>query len=86
MEAEGKQEVVGVFYLSTLSCFIQPFWTSLVNAEKVLVAGCSGKYNVFSGLLLCLALHQAGKHICLASLSFSHNLENVTSHCNQALC
>jgi len=56
----------------------QPFLAELVDAENVLIAGCGGGYDVFSGLPLFMALHRAGKRVWLASLSFTRNLNIVT--------
>jgi hypothetical protein len=46
----------------------QPFWTELEEAQSVLIAGCGGGYDVFSGLPLFFALH---KMVSLPSTSLS---------------
>lgn len=48
-----------------------PAWTRLKAANRVLIAGAGGGFDVFSGLPLALALHEAGKQVHLANLSFS---------------
>lgn len=64
----------------------QPFWDELADAESVLVAGCGGGYDVFSGLPLFLALHRAGKRVHLASLSFTRGLDSVTGRRITDIC
>lgn len=41
-------------------------------ANRVLVAGAGGGFDVYAGLPLALALHGAGKDVHLANLSFTH--------------
>lgn len=43
----------------------------LEAAERVLVAGAGGGFDIFAGLPLALALRNAGKDVTLASYSFS---------------
>jgi hypothetical protein len=49
-----------------------PFFTALEAAERVLLAGAGGGYDVFCGLPLYFGLRNAGKEVHLANLSFSH--------------
>jgi hypothetical protein len=49
-----------------------PFFSELEQAERVLLAGAGGGYDIFSGLPLYFALLEAGKQVFLANLSFSH--------------
>lgn len=51
--------------------FRVPFAARLETAERVLLAGAGGGFDVFAGLPLVLALHRAGKHVELANLSFT---------------
>jgi hypothetical protein len=49
----------------------EPLWRELASARHVLVAGCGGGYDVFSGLPLYFALQDRGYRVSLANLSFS---------------
>ncbi|MFI9272542.1 DUF1152 domain-containing protein [Kitasatospora sp. NPDC052896] len=49
-----------------------PVFTRLRAAERILVAGAGGGFDVYAGLPLALALRAAGKRVHLANLSFSH--------------
>jgi hypothetical protein len=44
----------------------------LASANRILVAGAGGGYDVFCGLPIAHALHAAGKHVALANLSITH--------------
>jgi hypothetical protein len=48
-----------------------PLFTRLKPAQRVLIAGAGGGFDVFAGLPLALALAAAGKRVHLASLSFA---------------
>jgi hypothetical protein len=48
-----------------------PFFDVLDRAERVLLAGAGGGFDIFSGLPLYFALRKAGKQVFLANLSFS---------------
>ena len=48
-----------------------PFLHELAFAQRVLVAGAGGGYDVFCGLPLYFALRDAGKQVWLANLSFT---------------
>ncbi|MGW0804889.1 DUF1152 domain-containing protein [Nonomuraea sp. NPDC002799] len=49
-----------------------PLFARLAGSYRILVAGAGGGSDVYAGLPLALALHEAGKEIHLANLSFSH--------------
>jgi hypothetical protein len=49
-----------------------PFFDTLDKAQKVLVAGAGGGYDILCGLPLYFALQAAGKQVHLANLSFSY--------------
>ncbi|WP_327674192.1 DUF1152 domain-containing protein [Kitasatospora sp. NBC_00458] len=49
-----------------------PLLTRLNTAERILIAGAGGGFDVYGGLPIALALRAAGKEVHLASLSFSH--------------
>jgi hypothetical protein len=49
-----------------------PFFRELESADRVLVAGAGGGFDVFSGLPLYFALQRAGKQAFLANLTFSN--------------
>lgn len=49
-----------------------PFFAHLVPAERVLVAGAGGGFDVYAGLPLALALMKAGKQVFLGNLTFSY--------------
>jgi hypothetical protein len=46
--------------------------TRLASAQRVLIAGAGGGYDVYCGLPLFLALRAQGKEVHLASLSFTY--------------
>ncbi|WP_149824434.1 DUF1152 domain-containing protein [Streptomyces tailanensis] len=46
-------------------------FTRLVDAQRILVAGAGGGFDVYAGLPLALALRSAGKQVHLANLSFA---------------
>jgi hypothetical protein len=48
-----------------------PLFAALGNAERVLVAGAGGGFDVYAGLPLALTLRRLGKQVHLANLSFS---------------
>lgn len=48
-----------------------PFFRELAAAERVLLAGAGGGYDIFCGLPLYHALRDAGKQVFLANLSFT---------------
>lgn len=48
-----------------------PFFGELERAERVLVAGAGGGFDVFCGLPLTFALRGAGREVTLANLSFT---------------
>ncbi len=48
-----------------------PFLRHLAAADRVLIAGAGGGYDVFCGLPLYFALRDAGKQVWLANLSFT---------------
>ena len=49
-----------------------PLQQELTQANTVLLAGCGGGFDVFSGLPLYFALSDAGKTVHLANLTFSN--------------
>ncbi len=48
-----------------------PLITRLLAADRILIAGAGGGFDVYAGLPLALALRAAGKEAHLANLSFS---------------
>jgi hypothetical protein len=48
-----------------------PLFTRLADAERILVAGAGGGFDIYSGLPLALSLLHQGKQVYLANLSFS---------------
>ncbi|MFF3504436.1 DUF1152 domain-containing protein [Streptomyces sp. NPDC003247] len=48
-----------------------PLFTRLADAERILVAGAGGGFDIYSGLPLALSLLHQGKEVHLANLSFS---------------
>lgn len=50
----------------------QPFWRQLLDSKSILIAGAGGGFDVFCGLPLFFALHERGKKVGLASLSFAN--------------
>ncbi|MEU6968429.1 DUF1152 domain-containing protein [Kitasatospora aureofaciens] len=49
-----------------------PLITRLLAAERILVAGAGGGFDVYAGLPIAFALRAAGKEVHLANLSFTH--------------
>ncbi|MEV4973672.1 DUF1152 domain-containing protein [Streptomyces scopuliridis] len=47
-------------------------FTRLRDAQRVLIAGAGGGFDIYAGLPLALALRAAGKDVHLANLSFAH--------------
>ncbi|MFD7641137.1 DUF1152 domain-containing protein [Kitasatospora sp. NPDC059795] len=56
----------------TTSLFQPPLLTHLLAAERILIAGAGGGFDVYAGLPLALALRAAGREVHLANLSFSN--------------
>lgn len=48
-----------------------PLFTRLASAERILVAGAGGGFDIYSGLPLALSLMHQGKEVHLANLSFT---------------
>lgn len=57
-----------------MSMLTAPFITKLEQAERILIAGAGGGFDVFCGLPLYFALQAQGKAVHLANFSFT-NLE-----------
>ncbi|RKE18803.1 DUF1152 domain-containing protein [Streptomyces sp. TLI_171] len=49
-----------------------PLLTRLLAAERILIAGAGGGFDVYAGLPLALALQAAGREVHLANFSFSN--------------
>ncbi len=49
-----------------------PLFARLADAERILVAGAGGGFDIYSGLPVALSLLHQGKEVHLANLSFSH--------------
>src|SRR3954462_8216906 len=58
--------------LHQMDSFRLPFFAELQSADRVLIAGAGGGFDVFSGLPLFFNLKAAGKEVFLANLSFSN--------------
>ena len=54
------------------SLFEPPLLTRLLAADRILIAGAGGGFDVYAGLPLALALRAAGKEVHLANLSFGN--------------
>jgi len=48
-----------------------PLFSALAPAERVLIAGAGGGFDVYAGIPLAVALAKAGKRVHLGNLSFS---------------
>jgi len=55
----------------TAGLSVPPLFAALAPAQRVLIAGAGGGFDVYAGLPLALALAGQGKEIVLANLSFS---------------
>ncbi|MFD7812188.1 DUF1152 domain-containing protein [Streptomyces sp. NPDC059785] len=53
------------------SLHTNPLFARLADAERILVAGAGGGFDIYSGLPLALSLMHQGKEVQLANLSFS---------------
>ncbi|WP_171163529.1 DUF1152 domain-containing protein [Streptomyces sp. I05A-00742] len=53
------------------SLHTNPLFARLADAERILVAGAGGGFDIYSGLPLALSLLHQGKEVRLANLSFS---------------
>ncbi|MGW3087380.1 DUF1152 domain-containing protein [Streptomyces sp. NPDC001108] len=53
------------------SLHTNPLFSRLESAERVLVAGAGGGFDIYAGLPLALSLFHQGKQVQLANLSFS---------------
>jgi hypothetical protein len=53
-----------------------PFLDHLQRAGRVLIAGCGGGFDVYSGVPLALRLYEAGKGVVLANLAFTNLMES----------
>lgn len=63
-----------------------PLFAALKDAERVLVAGAGGGFDVYAGIPLALALTSMGKTVHLANLSFSAlDLIEPTAWCEPGL-
>ena len=49
-----------------------PFFARLEPAERILVAGAGGGFDVYAGLPLALALMNAGEKVFLGNLTFTY--------------
>eukprot|EP01087_Luapelamoeba_hula_P010480 TRINITY_DN2777_c2_g1_i1.p1 TRINITY_DN2777_c2_g1~~TRINITY_DN2777_c2_g1_i1.p1 ORF type:complete len:394 (+),score=72.38 TRINITY_DN2777_c2_g1_i1:2-1183(+) len=69
-----------VYSLASTGPLQQPFWDALTpsTCQNILIAGCGGGYDVFSGIPLFFALHKMGKTVSLANISFTTSLQTVT--------
>jgi hypothetical protein len=63
-----------------MNSFRLPFFTLLRDAQRILIAGAGGGFDVFGGLPLYFNLHAAGKQVFLANLSFSNLLPTAGRH------
>jgi hypothetical protein len=55
----------------TFSLATPPLFTALAPADRILIAGAGGGFDVYAGLPLALALWHSGAQVHLANLSFS---------------
>ncbi|MEV3991326.1 DUF1152 domain-containing protein [Streptomyces sp. NPDC049837] len=53
------------------SLHLNPLFARLESAERVLVAGAGGGFDIYAGLPLALSLRHQGKEVHLANLAFS---------------
>lgn len=49
-----------------------PIALAAENCSNILICGCGGGYDVFSGLQLFFDLKAMGKEVFLANLAFTH--------------
>ena len=59
----------------------QPLWDYLEGSKNVLIAGCGGGYDFFSGLPIYQALKKAGVNAYMANLSFTAFTEETITDC-----
>lgn len=58
--------------ISMTALHTNPLFDRLADAERILVAGAGGGFDVYAGLPIALSLLHQGKEVLLANLSFSH--------------
>src|SRR5690349_17141972 len=68
----GRERTGKVRRMTAPALFEPPLLTRLRAADRILVAGAGGGFDVYAGLPIALALRAAGKEVHLANLSFSH--------------
>jgi hypothetical protein len=68
-----------------MDCMRLPFFTALDGAERILLAGAGGGYDIFTGLPLYFGLRAMGKTVHLANLSFSHIYASTGKRIGEAL-
>lgn len=51
---------------------VNPLFDRLRDAERILVAGAGGGFDVYAGLPVALALQHLGKRVHLGNLTFSN--------------
>lgn len=57
--------------ISMTALHTNPLFARLASAERILVAGAGGGFDIYSGLPIALSLMHQGKEVHLANLSFS---------------
>lgn len=64
--------------VTNLSLTTVPFFEQIKNSKNVLLIGCGGGYDIYSGIPLLFALEKLGKNVSLANISFTnlHFVEN----------
>ncbi|MEM7336940.1 MAG: DUF1152 domain-containing protein, partial [Chloroflexota bacterium] len=58
-------------YWNLMNLLTQPFIKKFENANRILLAGAGGGFDIFCGLPLFFSLLEAGKTVFLANLSFT---------------
>lgn len=66
--------------------FRLPVFEQLENSHRILIAGAGGGFDIFSGLPLYFALHNAGKEVFLANYTFSHVYPTQQERLARHLC
>lgn len=62
-----------------------PIFDALQDSQRILIAGAGGGFDIYCGLPMYFALHEAGKEVHLANLSFANIRASNGRHLAEAL-
>eukprot|EP01084_Bolivina_argentea_P124029 219791_1 len=53
-----------------------PFWSKILQCNRILIAGCGGGYDCFQGIPMYFALKTLGKQVFIANYTLTNNLHH----------